>query len=140
MRIRVLAAALGAVLLAGPAAADTPEPAIAPDAAALAGDSGKLCISVPVGAMAKTFSTFVTSFAAEMGAGTAANAASPAGGPAFGAVTLPGAVSPSAGAAPTSAGAAAAPAASPAGGAVSGVAASGPALPESMLVLQATYC
>ncbi|GAA2212054.1 hypothetical protein GCM10009850_075160 [Nonomuraea monospora] len=70
MRLRALAAALCTVLLAAPAAADTPDPVTAL-AAAPGGDTGKLCISVPVGAMAQAFNAFLASLAAPSQVGQA---------------------------------------------------------------------
>ncbi|MGW3352418.1 hypothetical protein ACWDA3_54785 [Nonomuraea rubra] len=132
MRIRVLATALGSLLLAGPAAADTPDPATAPPAAAPGGDPGKLCFSIPVGAMADAFSTVVSGLAASAAAsagGVAPSAAAPAGGVAPGVAAPGGAAAPSAGA-PTQGQA----------GAAAPQPAAGPTLPERMLVLQAAPC
>ncbi|MFB4269814.1 hypothetical protein [Nonomuraea sp. GTA35] len=130
MRIRVLAAALGSLLLAGPAVADTPDPAIAP-AAAPGDDPGKLCISIPVAAMADAFKTFVSGFAASTtpASGAAPSTAAPAGG-----------VAPSTGA-PADAAVPSAPApAQDQSGTAAAPRPAGPALPDKMLVLQAAPC
>jgi hypothetical protein len=141
VRIRVLAAALGSLLLAGPAVADTPDPAIAP-AAAPGDDPGKLCISIPVAAMADAFKTFVSGFAASTtpASGAAPSLAAPAGGVAPSLATPAGGVAPST-VAPAGAAVPSAPApAQDQSGAAAAPRPAGPALPDKMLVLQAAPC